>query len=74
MKSLYERALDHLEAREYDEAETTLKEYLSKNPTDAQNNSPFFSSYKWMYASNKWRHNGLSSQMPIVSKASPSKV
>jgi len=35
MKSLYERALDHLEAREYDEAETTLKEYLSKNPTDA---------------------------------------
>lgn len=34
MKSLYERALDHLEVRDYDEAEKTLKEYLTKNPTD----------------------------------------
>ncbi|MCB8816831.1 tetratricopeptide repeat protein [Desulfosporosinus shakirovi] len=35
MKSLYDRGLDHLEARDYDEAEATLKEYLTKNPTNA---------------------------------------
>lgn len=37
------------------------------------NKRSFSSSYKWMNASNNSRDNGLSSQMPIVSKTSPSK-
>lgn len=35
MKSLYEKALKHMEAEEFNEAENDLLSYLSENPTDA---------------------------------------